>query len=69
MLINKFKKKLHKCDFNKIIERSNVIQYDDMGYPLRLCICQCKCGMTDQQWIDTKEQPNDVELIWTKKEN
>lgn len=42
-------KRVHKCSFDKIVERSNVIQYDDMGYPLRLCICQCKCGKTNQQ--------------------
>ena len=59
-------KRVHKCQFNKIIERSNMIQYDEMGYPLRLCICQCKCGKTDQQWIDTNKESNDVELIWSK---
>lgn len=44
----------------KVIERSNVIQYDCMGYPLRLCI------MSDgtQQWIDTQEEDGDVVLEW-----
>lgn len=64
-----FKKK-HTCDFNKIIERSNVIQFDDMGYPLRLCILKCECGMTDQAWLDTGKRyemkENDVECKWEK---
>ena len=44
----------------KIIERSNVIQYDDMGYPLRLCI------MSDdkQAWVDTNERDGDIVLKW-----
>lgn len=47
-----------------ITERSNVIQYDDMGYPLRLCI------MSDsrQVWIDTDEEDGDVVLKWSKVE-
>ena len=45
--------------------RSNVIQRDDMGYPLRLCIMECGgCRQTDQQWIDTDERENDVDLKW-----
>ena len=37
----------------KVIEKSNALQQDDMGYPLRLYICKCqKCGKTDQKWID-----------------
>lgn len=45
---------------------SNVIQRDDMGYPLRLCVMECDgCGKTDQQWIDSAERENDVELKWT----
>ena len=60
------KKIFHKCYFNKIVERSNVIQYDEMGYPLRLCICQCECGDTNHQWLDTVEEPNDVKLVWSK---
>lgn len=45
-----------------VSERSNVIQYDMMGYPLRLVI------MSDgtQQWLDTLEKENDVILEWTK---
>lgn len=41
----------------KVVEKSNVIQLDDMGYPLRLFICKCeKCGKYDQQWIDVSEE-------------
>lgn len=45
-----------------IKEYSNVIQYDEMGYPLRLIID--KNGK--QVWIDTIERENDVVLIWSK---
>lgn len=40
-----------------IYSKSNVLQQDDMGYPLRLCICRCtKCGVSDQKWIDVNEK-------------
>ena len=47
-----------KCNHDwRISERSNVLQLDDMGYPLRLFICKCsKCGKSDQQWIDVAEE-------------
>lgn len=47
-----------KCKHNwKITERSNVLQQDDMGYPLRLCIWKCsKCGKSEQQWTDVNEE-------------
>ena len=43
-----------KCDHDwNITERSNVMQLDDMGYPLRLYIVKCsKCGKSEQKWID-----------------
>ena len=48
-------------------ERSNIIQFDDMGYPLRLFICQCKkCGMTEQMWIDSAVSKKDHVCEWTK---
>lgn len=66
-----FKKK-HICEFNKIVLRSNAIQFDEMGYPLRLCIFKCECGATTQRWVDTGERyemkKNDVEVIWNKEE-
>lgn len=37
-------------------KRSNLLQQDDMGYPLRLFIVKCdKCGKYDQMWIDVPE--------------
>lgn len=51
--------RLFKCrnhDWH-ITERSNVIQQDSMGYPLRLCIVECKkCGKPDQIWLDVPEK-------------
>jgi len=50
----------------RIKQRSNVIQYDDMGYPLRLFICECKyCMKSEQMWIDSTECKNDVVLQWS----
>ena len=69
MMFEIFKKK-HICDFNKIVRRSNAIQFDEMGYPLRLCILKCECGATTQIWVDTGKRnemgENDVEVIWDK---
>lgn len=56
---------IHRHDF-KLYERSNVIQLDDMGYPLRLCILMCKCGMSRQEWLDTSRVEDDIELKWSK---
>ena len=53
----------------KIIECSNVIQYDVMGYPLRLYIVENRKMFrkkTDQVWIDTVEREGDVVLRWGK---
>ena len=51
--------RLFGCNHDwKAEKRSNAIQLDDMGYPLRLFIVRCsKCGKFDQHWIDvsTKE--------------
>ena len=44
---------------------SNVIQYDDLGYPLRLCIFECKhCKSSKQEWYDTVERDADQILKW-----
>ena len=53
-----FKFLINKCRINghdwEVTERSNTIQQDDMGYPLRLCILTCKrCGKSEQHWLDT----------------
>lgn len=45
-----------------IVESSNVIQFDVMGYPLRLCIF----SDGKQKWIDTYEREGDVILKWEK---
>lgn len=44
----------HICQHDyRVKTLSNVLQLDDMGYPLRLCICECtKCGKSTQQWRD-----------------
>ena len=44
----------------KIVEYSNVIQFDGMGYPLRLVID----SKGKQLWIDTIERDGDVVLEW-----
>lgn len=41
-------------------KQSNVIQYDDMGYPLRLVIG----SDGNQYWRDTYEREGDVVLNW-----
>lgn len=52
---------LFKCKHRwKVVERSNALQQDSMGYPLRLCILKCsKCGKLEQQWLDTSEDALD----------
>lgn len=46
-----FKKECkHKWE---VYQKSNALQFDHMGYPLRLFIMKCsKCGKYNQQWID-----------------
>lgn len=48
---------IFKCNHIWAIDqRSNVIQQDSMGYPLRLCICTCsECGRSNMRWIDVNE--------------
>ena len=46
--------------------RSNVIQFDTMGYPLRLFIVRCDCcGKEKMMWIDSTECKQDVVLKWS----
>lgn len=41
----------------QVTERSNILQQDDMGYPLRLVNIKCtKCGACDQIWLDVAEE-------------
>ena len=59
-------RKLFKHEHNwQIKERSNVIQYDNMGYSLRLFLMKCsKCNQTRQEWIDSYVCNNDVVCKW-----
>lgn len=52
---------LFRCKHKwEVTERSNVLQLDGMGYPLRLCIVKCsKCDKSDQMWLDTHESALD----------
>ena len=52
---------LFKCKHRwEVVERSNALQQDSMGYPLRLCILKCsKCEKLEQQWLDTSEDALD----------
>lgn len=52
-----FKKKKEQF---KIVKRSNIIQYDEMGYPLRLIID----NSGEQLWIDTVYEKDDLVLVW-----
>ena len=54
-LINIFKKK--KVE-RHIVERTNTIQYDCMGYPLRLV----KMSDGRYQWLDSYEEDGDIAL-------
>ena len=54
-----------KHDWN-IWKQSNIMQLDDMGYPLRLFIVKCsKCDKFEQQWIDVSEE--ELEELETEK--
>ena len=44
----------------KIKERSNIVQYDDMGYPLRLCIMDDG----EQIWLDSYNEETDLVCKW-----
>ena len=66
-----------KCEHDwHVWERSNALQLDSMGYPLRLYICKCsKCGAGDQQWLDVPvAEANELQtgesflLTWEKVE-
>lgn len=57
------KKKI--CEHNnlKILKKSNVLQTDYNGYPVRLCICKCEdCGHTDQFWLEESLEKAKEEL-------
>lgn len=60
MKLFKKKPKQEKKHLFEITDRSNVIQYDHMGYPLRLVIINDK----EQTWLDSYEEEGDVVLKW-----
>ena len=47
-----------KCKhYWNVCQRSNILQQDEMGYPLRLFIVKCEiCGKYDQIWVDVPEE-------------
>lgn len=52
-----------KCQhYFTITHVSNILQLDDMGYPMILVIEECsKCGRTKQSWVDVEERALDHE--------
>ena len=59
-----------KKDPFRIIYRSNTIQFDEMGYPLRLCIVTGNGRINPEQvWLDTLEEDGDVVLKFKKVES
>lgn len=56
-------RKICECDDLEILEKSNVLQTDHDGYPVRLCICRCKtCGRVDQHWLNESLEKAQEEL-------
>ena len=51
-LIKKLRSKSHRDNTLHVIYYSNAIQYDEMGYPLRLVIVDNGDGTSRQLWID-----------------
>ena len=40
----------------KILQKSNVLQMDYNGYPVRLCICECEdCGYATSEYVIAKQ--------------
>jgi hypothetical protein len=62
--IRKLFKKKCRHDY-KIVDVSNVIQFDSLGFPLRLYVLRCtKCGNHKQEWIDSFKGKGDVVCKW-----
>lgn len=63
----RFFKKRNKDPF-RIIYRSNTIQFDEMGYPLRLCIVTGNGrDKPEKVWLDTLEEEGDVVLEYIRR--
>ena len=60
-----WRKKKESLIFTPVVkEKTNIIQYDEMGYPLRLIITDTG----EQMWLDIPIEeisPNDKVLKWT----
>jgi hypothetical protein len=50
--------RLFKCNHNWVTKyRSNALQQDKIGYPMRLFVCKCsKCGRYDQKWLPVSKK-------------
>lgn len=71
MFNNFFNKRRSRKFVSKIIMSSNVIQYDEMGYPLRLVMFDQEDGTVNHVWIDIDEaevRESDVVLKWEVEE-
>lgn len=63
--------KARKNECFEIVKRSNIVQYDDFGNPLRLCIVKVSKDPKvplDQMWIDSYDEKGDIECVWRKKQ-
>ena len=50
-----------------ILHRSNIVQYDYMGCPLRLCVVQNSAeehAGLQLDWLDSDDEEGDVEIRW-----
>ena len=66
-LLKKLRGKFQGDNTLHVIYYSNAIQYDEMGYPLRLVIVDNGDGTTRQLWIDIDAREirlNDFVLRW-----
>lgn len=60
-----FNKRKDKNKPFNILYRSNVVQLDEMGYPLRLCIVEGNGRKNSEQvWLDTVDLEGDLILKW-----
>lgn len=59
-VVERDRKNKHKHEF--VIERDHLIQYDDIGYPLRRFTMRCACGEIKRVWLDTIAEEDDIEL-------
>ena len=67
VMASRISREEEKKDPFRIIYRSNTIQFDEMGYPLRLCIVTGNGRINPEQvWLDTLEEDGDVILKFKK---